>query len=101
MGSRLELLTNEEMARADRLAAARDVTSRALMENAGAAVAKAVAELLERHIPIKGHAGSILVVCGRSANGGDGFVAARHLSEIGHKVRVALMGSITQLRGDT
>ena len=44
-----------------------------LMENAGAAVAKHVQEAHQT-------ATTIGVLCGRGNNGGDGFVAARHLS---------------------
>ena len=100
MRGRLELLTTQEMARADRLAAARDVTSRALMENAGAAVAAAAAAMLGPRSKASDHAHSVLVLCGRGANGGDGFVVARHLSGMGYGVRVALLGSIAQLKGD-
>ena len=95
-----ELLTNEEMSRADKLAAARDVTSRALMETAGTAVAAAAVAMLQVLPKTEGKVQSILVLCGRGNNGGDGFVAARHLSEAGYGVRVALLGSIAQLRGD-
>ena len=100
MRVRLELFTNEEMARADGLAASRDIANRDLMENAGAAVAKAAVAMLEG----MGHAdpltATVLVLCGRGANGGDGFVAARLLAKHGVNVRVALLGAITALRGD-
>ena len=100
MRGRLELLTNEEMSRADRLAAARDVASRTLMESAGAAVATAAAAMLAELPKPAGGIGAVLVLCGRGANGGDGFVAARRLSEMGCAVRVALLGSFSELRGD-
>jgi NAD(P)H-hydrate epimerase len=64
-----------------------------LMESAGRAVAEAV--LAERSGP-----GDVLVVCGAGSNGGDGFVAARHLHQLGVPVRVVLVGERRKLRGD-
>jgi NAD(P)H-hydrate epimerase len=88
-----ELLTNAEMGRADRLAVAAGVPSLTLMENAGRAVAQAVAQLSS--------AGDrIGVVCGPGNNGGDGFVAARLLRAAGSRVRLALLGARERLRGD-
>ena len=88
-----ELLTTEEMARADRLAMEAGIAGLALMEAAGGAVAAAAAEL--------GGAGcSVAVVCGPGNNGGDGFVAARVLRERGHPVRVGLLGRPEALGGD-
>ena len=50
------------------------VTTIALMENAGAAVARYVMD----HYPTSSR---VAVLCGKGNNGGDGFVAARHMVE--------------------
>ncbi len=57
-----------------------------LMENAGQRVA---AEIASRFKPDKTR---IAVFCGLGGNGGDGFVAARHLNCLGFKVEVILAG---------
>lgn len=88
-----ELLTTDEMARADRLAIAAGVCGLELMERAGAAVAWAVRERLPR-------GASVAVVCGGGNNGGDGFVAARLLTAWGYRVGVLLLGTREALRGD-
>lgn len=88
-----ELLTTGEMTRADALAIAAGVPSLALMEAAGAQVAQAAASMLPEGDPI-------LIVCGPGNNGGDGFVAARHLQQDGRSVRVVLLGARDALQGD-
>jgi hydroxyethylthiazole kinase-like uncharacterized protein yjeF len=92
-GGMIELLTNTEMAEADRLTIAAGVAGTDLMENAGSAVAKAVAA----RQPIGGR---VVVVAGPGNNGGDGFVAARLLAERGYSVQVLLVGNPGQLKGD-
>jgi len=57
-----------------------------LMENAGQGIA---AEIASRFKPDKT---KIAVFCGLGGNGGDGFVAARHLTCLGFKVEVILAG---------
>jgi ADP-dependent NAD(P)H-hydrate dehydratase / NAD(P)H-hydrate epimerase len=68
------------------------VPSLELMEAAGRALAEAVAELALE--------GPIRVVCGKGNNGGDGFVAARLLREMGFRVEVLLLWPGEDLRGD-
>jgi hydroxyethylthiazole kinase-like uncharacterized protein yjeF len=89
----LELLTAEEMGQADRLAIKDGVPGLILMENAGRAVADAVA----RRFP---DAGTVAVLCGPGNNGGDGFVAARHLTERGYQVRLGFNGDPARLPPD-
>jgi len=86
------LLTPSQMAAADRAAMAAGASGAALMEAAGAAVANEIAVRWSRR--------SVLVLCGPGNNGGDGFVAARHLHGAGWPVRVALLGPKDSLAGD-
>ncbi len=86
------VLSVAEMYRADAAAMAGGVPGGALMENAGRAVAEA-AQATEAN-------GPVLVLCGPGNNGGDGFVAARHLKAAGRDVRLALLGERERLKGD-
>jgi ADP-dependent NAD(P)H-hydrate dehydratase / NAD(P)H-hydrate epimerase len=88
----MHLLTTEEIAEADRLAMAAGTPGTALMEHAGRAVAAGAVAL--------NRGGEIIVLCGPGNNGGDGFVAARHLAAAGRKVRVSLLGEREALTGD-
>jgi hydroxyethylthiazole kinase-like uncharacterized protein yjeF len=87
------LLSTAEMTAADRLAAAAGVPTSTLMENAGRAVAAEAARMAP--------AGSlVLVMCGPGNNGGDGYVAARLLREVGYEVVVVATAPRDALRGD-
>ncbi len=89
----LELLTVEEMAEADRRAIDGGVPGAVLMENAGRAVADEVSRRYH-------DAATVAVLCGPGNNGGDGFVAARHLAERGYKVRLGFGGEASRLPKD-
>jgi len=87
-----ELLTVEEMYRADAAAIAGGVSGLSLMEAAGMAIARAIRGRWRPRL--------VAVLCGPGNNGGDGFVVARLLSARGWPVRLALMGSVDSLKGD-
>src|SRR5262249_34227754 len=63
-----------------------------LMETAGAAVARTAAEAA--------NPGRALIVCGKGNNGGDGLVAARHLTEIGFEAEALLLGRPSDMSDD-
>jgi hydroxyethylthiazole kinase-like uncharacterized protein yjeF len=86
------LLTVAEMASADRLAMEGGVAGATLMENAG----RGVADIAHQARP----GARAVVLCGPGNNGGDGFVAARHLHAMGHNVQLYLLGTEGALKGD-
>lgn len=89
-----EILTVQQMYKADRAAMDAGIPGPALMERAGMAVARE-AILLSGGRPVP-----VTVLCGPGNNGGDGFVAARHLAAAGWPVRLGLLGDRDSLCGD-
>jgi len=88
----MEILTAAQMSAIDRDSNERGVPVRVLMENAGEAVAWFCRE---RYPGL-----SVVVLCGKGNNGGDGAVAARLLAEIQTPVKVVLLGSLEEAKGD-
>jgi len=80
------------MGEADKRSVAMGVSVASLMENAGAAVARFCLRRFAGD-------GPVVVLCGKGNNGGDGFVAARHLAEAGRFVRVVLLGAAGDVKG--
>ncbi len=66
-----------------------------LMENAGAAVARAARALAKEKQYTR-----IAIICGPGNNGGDGFVAARHLLSPEFDLKVFLLGNPNSISGD-
>lgn len=81
------ILTAEQMRAAERDAIQGGIAVEQLMERAGQALAEA-AYRFAGPLPT-------LVVCGPGNNGGDGYVAARHLAKRGVQVRVAALAEPT------
>lgn len=81
------ILTAEHMRAAEAAAIEAGTAEIELMERAGAALAEAV----------RLYAGprETLILCGPGNNGGDGYVAARHLKLAGYAVRVAALAEPT------
>ncbi len=77
------VLSPQQAVDLDRETQARRVAADVLMERAGRAVARAVVDLTGGS-----YGRRVVVVCGKGNNGGDGFVAARHLATWGVAVRV-------------
>jgi len=92
----MKILTAAEMKAVDRLTADRcGIPSLSLMENAG----KGVAQLIQRqfsNLPQR----RVIVLCGKGNNGGDGFVTARYLAEMGAKPIVYLFAGLEEIQGD-
>jgi hydroxyethylthiazole kinase-like uncharacterized protein yjeF len=91
------VITSAQMREIDRMTTERCGTpSLVLMENAAAATARIVAEHFKSGVTGK----SILVLCGRGNNGGDGAAIARLLAISGANVHVVLFGNVEDLHGD-
>jgi NAD(P)H-hydrate epimerase len=92
----MEIVSGEQMRRIDRRAIEDlGIPGLQLMEAAG----RGVAEALISDYP-NAAAGSVVVLCGKGNNGGDGLVAARYLSRHGVRVRIFLLCRGDELRGD-
>ena len=90
----MQILSSAEMRATDeRTAQEFGISLDALMENAGAAVARFC---LREY----GTAGKVVVLAGKGNNGGDGLVAARLLADAGKQVQVLLLGRSEEVKGE-
>lgn len=78
----MDAITSAQMAAIDANCEYLGIRRLQLMENAGAAVANTVKK--------RSASGKVVIIAGRGNNGGDAFVAARHLS--GYDTKVILLG---------
>jgi ADP-dependent NAD(P)H-hydrate dehydratase / NAD(P)H-hydrate epimerase len=92
----MKILTSREMREIDRTAIEDlGIPGAVLMENAGLQVVRTIREFFpdpEEH--------RVVIVAGKGNNGGDGFVVARHLSNIGGRPEVLLLASKGEVKGD-
>lgn len=92
----MRIVTAQEMREIDRKAIQEyGIPGLVLMENAGLAVCRVIEELLNG---LEGK--TVLLICGKGNNGGDGFVAARQLYNRGARVRLLLAAPAETLDGD-
>ncbi len=104
----MKLATPDEIRQIDRAAAeSYGVSGLALMENAGAAVARVAFRVAARatrtELCCRGgqaRSVSVCILAGRGNNGGDGFAAARHLAGYGPRVSVYVVGEPSAVSGD-
>ncbi len=84
----MKIVTTQEMQDIEAAADAAGLSYAQMMQNAGHAVALAIRDYLQAE---RGdHPVRVLVLVGPGNNGGDGLVAARHLHNWGHSVRLVL-----------
>lgn len=86
------ILSPQQMCDAEADVVAAGTSGYALMQRAGAAVAN----VLHRQCPD----GRVRILCGPGGNGGDGFVAASCLVELGRDVDVFSLSPVADLTGD-
>jgi NAD(P)H-hydrate epimerase len=85
-----------QMRKLDKLASTQfGIPALILMENAGRSVADEAEDMF------KHKTSQITVFCGYGNNGGDGFVAARHLVNRGYKVKIYLVGRPKDMNSET
>ena len=77
------VVSSAEMRAAEESAFARGITAEALMDEAGAGIARAV----QRFVSQPGHC---IAFCGKGNNAGDALVAAKHLSDCGWTIELRL-----------
>ena len=93
----MKLVTAEQIRELDRIAIQeRGIPSLVLMERAGAAVARCAASMIADGALRR----RALILAGKGNNGGDAFVAARHLEMEGIKTKTVLLSARKYISGD-
>ena len=92
----MRLVTAAEIQELEKVCFTKSISSRIVMENAGRAVVTIIAERFSNQV-----SNGVLIFCGSGNNGGDGFVVARLLFELGIRVKVILIGESTKFGKDT
>ncbi len=94
----IKVLTSTQMRKVDSTAIeSLKIPGLILMENAGRVVCEQVLDIFNEQ---ENHSQSVLVICGKGNNGGDGFVAARHLIQENVQVTVVSLFEPEELSGD-
>lgn len=92
----MKLATAEQMRALDRLSIEElKIPGIVLMENAGSGTAR----LIDQTFGDESEKG-VIIICGLGNNGGDGFVIARHLHNMGYEVHIYLVGAKSKIKGD-
>lgn len=93
----MNLVTAQEMSIIDETAINQyGIPGAVLMENAGISVVNVIKDFFSQDMRKK----RILIFAGKGNNGGDGFVIARHLANMGYDVKVFLLCKTEELQGD-
>jgi len=92
----MKVLTSKEMREIDRKTIEEiGIPGPVLMENAGIRITGAILKRFPRLTEE-----NVVIVAGKGNNGGDGFVVARHLFNLGARPNVLLLASKQELKGD-
>ena len=97
----MQTLNRQQVRQVDRLAVEElGIPGVVLMENAGREVAMAALDVLEGDLQVFAGDARVVILCGGGNNGGDGYVAARHLANHNAKVTAFAAVDPATLRGD-
>ena len=91
------LLDTQQSRELDKYAINQGISGKTLMESAGQQLAATLTEYIGT--PLEA-GGMVIVLCGPGNNGGDGFVAARHLDELGYPISLRCSVLPSELKGD-
>ncbi len=91
------LLDAEQSRDIDQFTINQGTSGASLMEAAGSSLASTLTSYIGT--PLEA-GGAVIILCGQGNNGGDGFVAARHLDELGYPVSLRCTVLPSELKGD-